>query len=120
MMPHKDSLGNEVAIISLISHTVLDFYYRENPVYAAFLFENDIGPPSARVLMEPNSLLLLTGKAFHKHMHGIYPHEFDIVDDGICNKRFTEIPMNTSPAIKRTEIRISIVLWTDENQLNSS
>jgi hypothetical protein len=61
-----------VGIISLLSSSVLDFFECESPVYAAFLFVDQLGPPTARLLMEPNSLVILSGPAFYRwylHSH---------------------------------------------------
>jgi len=77
-------------------------------VYAAFLLEEGLGEPTASVLMEPNSVLLLTGLSFHKHMHGIYPKKEDIVDKNLVNKDLIQSKIGT--VIPR-ENRISIVFW---------
>jgi len=64
IVPHKDTLGKQVVIISLLSHVVLDFYKSEHPVYAAHLFNYDLGSPSSSIVLEPCSLLLLSEDAF--------------------------------------------------------
>lgn len=62
--PHRDSCGTQVVIISLLSDAILDFYWREHPTYAALNFEEEIGNPTLSILLEPNSLLILSGSAF--------------------------------------------------------
>eukprot|EP01126_Amoeba_proteus_P022173 TRINITY_DN22481_c0_g1_i1.p1 TRINITY_DN22481_c0_g1~~TRINITY_DN22481_c0_g1_i1.p1 ORF type:complete len:200 (-),score=36.13 TRINITY_DN22481_c0_g1_i1:77-676(-) len=80
IMPHKDTQGSQVVILTLLSSAVLDFWYTDYPVYAAYLFQDDLGTPTARLLLEPLSLTILSGVAFFKHMHGIPPTPNFFVD----------------------------------------
>jgi len=79
MIPHKDGFGHLACITTLVSSLILDFHKKEaiGPITRTLIYfkkeegdstaleSHEILPtPEASVLMEPGSVLLLTGDSF--------------------------------------------------------
>jgi len=84
IIPHKDGRGTRSTIVSLGSHTTLDFYRQptELPIIHTEVYaEIDAHTtPTTRLLLQPNSMLLCTGPSFTDFVHAIFAAESDRLD----------------------------------------
>jgi alkylated DNA repair protein alkB family protein 6 len=88
IMPHTDGPAYYpyVTILSLMSHCVFEFFAD----FAGYKDEK----PVTRLLVEPNSILIFTGKAYSDYLHCIRDKEIDDI----------EFVFDTSGALKSSNI----------------
>eukprot|EP00026_Physarum_polycephalum_P017037 Phypoly_transcript_18121.p1 GENE.Phypoly_transcript_18121~~Phypoly_transcript_18121.p1 ORF type:complete len:239 (+),score=39.64 Phypoly_transcript_18121:60-719(+) len=113
MVPHKDGRGSQGAIVTFVSHAILDFYYlpEGKSSYTRVYVEEELAHiPPVRILMEPNSVLLLSGPSFVDYVHGIWQKEEDIVEKSLGNFSLLSKDKQEGQIFKRSE-RISLVFW---------
>jgi len=64
-----------------------------------------------RILMEPNSVLLMTGPSFIDYVHGIWKREEDVVEKSLGNFSLLSPDKNKEGEIIKRKERISLVFW---------
>lgn len=89
---------------------------------------DELPAPTARLLMEPNSLVVLSGPAFFstklqscyllspEHMHGIQPMPSFIIDSNINNigmTKYGELDLSTPIELEKKK-RIAIPVWSNQ------
>ncbi|CAK9036920.1 Alpha-ketoglutarate-dependent dioxygenase alkB homolog 6 (Alkylated DNA repair protein alkB homolog 6) [Durusdinium trenchii] len=119
--PHLDGpvYFPRAAIVSLGSHCIFDFYPRMGePEEHGFSWDRDKEVPSSpqmppgtkpqlSLLLEPGSLLVLSGDAFTYHRHGIKAVEEDEITAEVKNAK--DIGLSVGDSLRRTR-RISLTI----------
>ncbi|KAK3753621.1 hypothetical protein QZH41_014728, partial [Actinostola sp. cb2023] len=122
IMPHEDGplFYPVVSTINLGSHSVLNFYRHIDRIVAETPENKDTSTDglgdslnnrhSMSLLLEPRSLLLLTGDLYKSYLHGIDTITQDILDDFITNIDFCRAKLGeTLTRSKRVSLTIRYV-----------
>jgi hypothetical protein len=122
MVAHKDGQGDQAAIISLASHTTLDFYHSpaDLPITFTEVHSHTVAGvlPSTRILLQPRSLFISSKQAFTDYVHAITTADQDVLDSStygnfhLLNRHQADgaVPYADGDRFQRAP-RISLVCW---------
>lgn len=145
LIPHKDGVGDQVIIVTLGSHTVLEFgYFPIDPaekgtrVFPLMFNEQPAGERSAseeaersetsmwvpvyrtdelqRVWVRHGSLLRLTGSSYKEWAHGVKSAESDVFNPNELINASSLTDLVEGQIVPRGA-RVSIVLWSKSQPL---
>lgn len=118
-MPHEDGAAYHpiVATVSLAAPIVLDIYAKKNgegqttPTMNVPGEETTTGAPRYRILQEPRSLLITTGRLYTHYLHGIIERMSDdyLGPDAICNweQLGDKAPFEKGHCVRKTRISLT-------------
>ncbi|RWS16246.1 alpha-ketoglutarate-dependent dioxygenase alkB 6-like protein [Dinothrombium tinctorium] len=124
IMPHEDGslFYPTVATINLGSHTVLNFYKKNQ--HEATVIEPDYIEGSERcdrgvlrskvfsLLLQPRSLLILKNDAYKDYMHGIEEVAEDVINDQMVNLHLVSGAKSGDKLIRGTRVSLTIRVLT--------
>jgi hypothetical protein len=135
--PHKDGRGTEAVLLSFGSSVVLDFYHRPRPqnheiVHTEVILQGLWSPnhiqvynpevedeskvddgsktPCTSLLLESNSVVVMSGECFTEYAHGIQKRTEDKVTEDIGNLHLLTTAKKGDIVVRQP--RVSVVMWS--------
>lgn len=109
IFPHTDGplYFPVVTTISLGSHTLLDFY---RPIITDTEEKTSLESRyHCSILLEPRSLVMVTGEMYTRYLHGIAERDADVLDSHVANLSLCGTPYCEGQTLTRTT-RVSLTI----------